>query len=206
MKKVMMILALVALGTTASADILIEPYLGYESGAQTAKFKSGATIGGIPVGGVSYGANTTNTVVGARLGYTFSALFWTAFDYSMGSGGKYKMDTAGTTEPEFTRDSLGLTFGFDFPILVRAWVGYNFTENLKNKYVGGDDSYKGTGTKVGVGFTGLPFVSINLEYIMRKYTEATGSAIFSTGVKLSDLYESYDHNTLMLSVSLPLEF
>src|SRR5690606_12288700 len=55
--------------------------------------------------------------------------------------------------------------GFEFPILFRVYAGYIFSANGETEDANGElDLNKGSGTKVGVGFTGLPFIDINFEY------------------------------------------
>ncbi|MNT19450.1 hypothetical protein D3C72_1547100 [compost metagenome] len=62
-----------------------------------------------------------------------------------------------------------------------------------------DGKAEGSGMKIGVGFTGLPFISINLEYIKDDFTKFNGES-------LDDSFDKFDSTAYLLSVSLPLTF
>ncbi len=176
MKKLLVIVAL-SLGFTSvsHANLLLEPYLGYEMGKTTS---SGTE------------SKTELVNLGGRIGWASPIMLWLALDVNLGMNGKVKPD--GSADQDATRNSYYAVAGLDFPILVRGWVGYGFTNELKLD----NGKYEGTGMKLGVGFTGLPFVSLNLEYLTDSYDKFDGASL-STKTELS----SY-----MLSVSLPLEF
>ena len=171
MKKLLVVCALVlGFGSVSQAGILLEPYLGYEMGKTD------------PGDGELNG-----TVLGARIAWTAPLIFWLGADIATSVSEEAKR-SLGTDDAK--RTVVGAVVGVDFPILVRAWLSYGFLNDLKV------DSAKleGTQTKVGVGFTGLPFVSLNLEYIKDAWDKSEGQSIDSKN-------EAY-----MLSVSLPLEF
>nr|WP_295905054.1 outer membrane beta-barrel protein [uncultured Bdellovibrio sp.] len=175
MKKLLLVFAL-ALGFTSvsHAGILIEPYLGYEMGKT--KNPDGKFDG---------------SQVGLRLAYAAPIFFWGGLDYTLGVSGTSKPDSLPNEDGK--RSTLYGVVGMDFPILLRAWVGYGFLDEMKFENSG---KAKGTSYKVGVGFTGLPFISLNLEYVNEKFTELEGVTI--PGDTKNDSY--------VLSVSLPLEF
>ena len=180
MRKVLLSCLLVLFaGSIAKADLLLEPYLGYEMGKGDAK--SGNDL------------ETQFTNMGARIGYSTPLMLWFALDVNLGMSGKLKPDSGSSSAAK--RTTYGVVAGLDFPILLRGWVGYGFTNEINDT----DNSakYKGTNTKVGVGFTGLPFVSLNVEYIKDDFKdyEISGN---TTNANL-------DHSSYMLSVSLPLE-
>ena len=174
MKKLLLVLALgLGFTSTSHADLLVEPYIGYEVG-------SGST-----------GSNDfkqTGTDLGLRLGYASPVMFWAALDYTMGSG-TWDPDTGSNSD--LKRTTLAGVLGVDLPILFRAWVGYGFTNEFKLD----SNTWKGKSTKFGVGFTGLPFVSVNLEIINDTFDDS------SSGSDPDAKNTSY-----LLSVSLPLEF
>ena len=89
----------------------------------------------------------------------------------------------------------GAFVGFEFPILVRVYAGYIFSAKGEVSTDFGKAKMEGAGTKVGVGFTGLPFVDINVEYRRGTYDD-----VKIGGVKSDDT----DFSSLMLGVSLPL--
>ena len=158
----------------AQADLLLEPYLGY-------------TIGNAESDGAKWDNN--NLVLGGRVGYS-ALVLQAGVDYSIASGAKFK-GKDGALDFEGDGSQLFAFVGGDFPLL-RAWAGYGLQNELKVK-----DGSKLTGSaiKVGAGFTGLPFLSINAEYITSTYDKADGNALNS----------NLKNNTVMLSVSAPFE-
>lgn len=123
---------------------------------------------------------------GARLGYQNLGLML-GLDYQKTDAIKYD-----SSSEKYDLSETGVFVGYNFPILVRAWLGYTF--KATNEGPGLDLS--GKGTKIGVGFTGLPFVSINLEFKKQEYDE-NGSTDLSPKIK---------GEMMLLSVSLPLTF
>ncbi|MEN0057500.1 MAG: outer membrane beta-barrel protein [Bdellovibrio sp.] len=181
MKKILVALAMVlSYASVSQAGWLIEPYLGYEMG----KTSSGNVDG-----------KTELVNLGGRFAYTLPVFFWVGLDANIGMSGKYKPDSG--SDEDVKRTTLGLVVGFDLPVLLRVWAAYGFSNELKF-----DDSVstkvKGNNMKLGVGFTGLPFVSLNLEYIKDDFKDVETS--------LGNGDADFDHDSLMLSVSLPLEF
>ncbi|MDC0980423.1 hypothetical protein OAQ84_01670, partial [Bdellovibrionales bacterium] len=90
---------------------------------------------------------------------------------------------------DITAKDLGVFAMFEFPILLRVWANYVFDATAA---VSGISDTTGTALKLGVGYTGLPFVSLNFEIVKRNYTERGSSTIDLT----SDTY--------FVSVGLPL--
>lgn len=103
------------------------------------------------------------------------------------------------TNNEFSANNLGVFVGYQFPILFRIYAAYMISgkiEGQNNTLELADMS----GTKIGLGFTGLPFVSINLE--MRKFTYDEASL---GGVVASTSYDGgYDNITLGVSFPFSL--
>lgn len=174
MKKIMVLFAIVmSFSSVSHAALLIEPYLGYEIG----KIKNDD-------------AKLNGTQLGARFGYHSPVMFWAALDYTMGMSAKWEMDSGASSDAK--RSTLYGVVGLDFPILLRGWVGVSLMDEMKLD----NDKLKGNATKVGFGFTGLPFVSLNFEYLTEKFTDANGATIDPTT----------ENSAYMLSVSMPLEF
>lgn len=201
MKLFSVLFALLLATGTAQAGVMIEPYLGYESGTQSAKFKSSY----LPSPNTDLGGVIGASALGARLGYNVLG-FWAALDYMAGSG-TVKYDTSTIKDSDLTRSTLGVTAGFDFPILIRAWAGYILKDDSTFKGSGTETTLSGGGYKLGVGFQGLPFISLNLEYLVRNFNSHKGSAQDAgAGYNFDQSYNEYRHNTYLLSVSLPLDF
>src|SRR5438445_4281870 len=150
MKKLLISLALIlGFSGVAHANIMIEPYLGYDMG----KFTD-------PDG------KTSGAVIGGRLAYKAPVMLWFGLDGAFETGGKFKPDSG--TDSDFKRTTFYGVVGVDLPILFRVWAGYGFSDEFKFD----SPSLKSTGNnfKLGLGFTGLPFVSLNVEYVKAKVT------------------------------------
>lgn len=164
------------LATTASAGFLVEPYLGYRVG----------DLESTPNGSIAY--DTSGHSIGARLGGTFT-MFMAGIDYSMGSLSA-DQTKGGSTDVDLDTTQLGIFAGIELPVLLRAWATYYVSANFENS--SNSNEWKGDGIGLGVGFTGLPFVSLNLEYKKMSYDEApTGRS-------------GYDGSEIQFGVSLPL--
>ncbi|MES2857126.1 MAG: hypothetical protein V4692_14755 [Bdellovibrionota bacterium] len=163
----------------AKAALLIEPYVGYGMGKA-----EGILMTNISSYNDSY--VTTATMFGGRVGIAIPLLF-VAADYSMMTGtaknGVLSYNISGTT--------IGAIAGVSIPFL-RVWAGYNFSKTFKEI-----TEAKGKGLRAGIGFTGLPFISINLEYMTTTY-EKSSLQTAATG----DANDSF----ALLSISLPMEF
>lgn len=169
MKKFVAIFAvLLGVSSISQAGILVEPYVGYEMGKTE-----------------NPDGKLEGTQAGLRLAWKSPVMLWLGVDGTFGVSGKAKPDNF--PETDVTRTTIYAVAGVDLPILLRGWVGYGFSDELK--FDSGTE--KGTSTKIGVGFTGLPFVSLNLEYVTEK--------IDSNNLDLKN-------NAYVLSVSLPLSF
>lgn len=190
-----LVLALVGLlmSVSASAGLLVEPYLGF-------RFGSGENSSS-PKTEYSY----NSPLLGGRLGYQFLGLM-AGLDYSTSLGNfSLTEKTSGVeTKGKYTSNTFGLFVGYDFPILLRAWATYYLSNTLKGDSGSVDgDKLKGGGYGLGVGFTGLPFISLNLELRQLTWDESFDN---TTGVntKLTGSSE-VDVTEVLLSVSLPLD-
>ncbi len=163
--------------TTANAGVLIEPYLGYLTG----KTEQGSTE--VDISGVNFGA---------RLGYKSFLGLMGGFDYMTA-----KLEDEANPKNDVTPSQLGVFVGFEFPILLRVYGVYGISNKTKYKDSNGSDTLEGGDhIKLGVGFTALPLVSINLEYIMASYDENDGQS-FSPELTMK---------TYGLSISAPFDF
>ncbi|MBC77930.1 MAG: hypothetical protein CME64_18130 [Halobacteriovoraceae bacterium] len=151
------------------AGFLIEPYAGYGTIATTTDVPSDDN------------ETEAGAFVGGRLGYSF-LLVSAGIDYNTGSAGDYD------------RTSTSAFVGVDLPILLRFYGKYTFSSDLENSDNDFDYDFK-SGYAVGVGFTGLPFVSLNLEAGAEKY-------------EVEVLGQDYDVDAanILATVSLPLDF
>lgn len=169
-KNSLLAVAVVVAATTfsgaARASLLIEPHVGYILGGNADY--NGADVS---YNGPDYGARLGGQWLGvmAGLDYTHSTF---AADFKT---------TAGSGELERKRDMIGIFAGYNFPILLRAWATYYFsakTSNTQTNSFGTNGNYtKGNATELGIGFTGLPFLSLNLSYRMSTHDENQAGSI-----------------------------
>lgn len=164
----------------SQAGVLLEPVLGYslhkheiDSDGESEEKGNGVSMGG-------------------RIGYQ-NLGFQLGIDYLRSSIG---MDDNDFKE-DLTTTEWAAFAGFEFPILARVYAGYIFSAQAESEVTGGN-KFKlsdGTGMKLGVGFTGLPFIDINVEYRKGTYSE----------VKLGSLKDSVDtdFSAFMIGISLP---
>lgn len=182
---------LFAFSITANAGFLIEPYLGYS-------ISSGED-------GMAPATKWEQTALffGARLGYQALG-FMGGLDFAHGMEAEIEETSGGTvTKVDVDQNTFGAFFGYNFPIMLRVWGAYYFSSVLgvqSGAGLGAD--IKGSGYGLGVGYTGLPFVALNLEYRRLTFDEAesvTGQTIKFTSE------EEQDFNQIMLSLSIPFD-
>ena len=177
-------LLLFLFSTDTKGSLLVDPYIGYLVNQSEQTVTIGASTG-------TADFTTTGTQMGARVGWQkLGLMLGGEFAYSptltqeltafLGS------ETSSGTETDYSGTYMGVFVGYDFPLLLRAWATYFF--NVTYSPDGSGDDLDASGTSLGVGFTGLPFVSLNAEYRTISYDN---SAI-------------EDAQELFFSVSLPI--
>lgn len=179
MKKFLAVFGFSALMVSASVSqaIYIEPYLGIY-GVGTQKMTTPAA---------SEGDLTGSMGLGLRLGYSFMG-FSVGADFDTGNIDS-KAASGVTTKIKTT--NLGIFANFDVPVLpVRAYATYILDAKATPE---GSVDQKGKGFKIGAGFTGLPFVALNIDYYLIKY-DNIGGVTADNDVKFA-----------VFSVSLPLD-
>lgn len=167
---------------TARADILIEPVIGYNFGTKIEIGEGSDTDSYSGGSGPSFGGRLGYTQLGFQLGldYLSSSIDMDDKDFDK------NIDTS----------EWAAFVGFEFPIMLRVYAGYIFsatgeTEASDIKV----EMSKGSGYKAGLGFTGLPFVDINIEYRAGTFDE-----IEYAGTESDD---TADYKSIMLGLSLP---
>lgn len=203
-----LLLLLLLLPQLAWAGFHVEPYLGYSFGESLSQ-KRGAQ---------EFEWDSSYVDLGARLGYGMLGLSF-GLDYNMTPGTRTFDQTApstGTGLNEWTGSNMGVFVAYELPILLRVWGSYYFNSKLEldtdkdndgTNEVG--DEYSGSGMELGVGFTGLPFVSINLQYRMNSYDEfknvSAGTTVNYPNTVAGSTTEELKTNSILLSVSVPLD-
>lgn len=200
-KKSNLLLAMVAFFgwvSAAQAILYVEPYVGYRLNATEVNTSAGTAA-----------YSWDGVGMGARLGGSF-LMFAAGLQYEMGSY-EESLDeaiggvAAGSTNTEYDTTNLGAFVAFTGLPLINVWGTYFFSSELE--YSASSDAtdigstINGSGYGVGAGFTGLPFLSINLDYRMYAYDEATNAA----GVTQT-LTNEYESSEIMLSISSPWDF
>ncbi len=166
-----------ALSSSISQAVYIEPYLGM------------IVSGTMKTVGSTTESDLKGNGMGLKLGWNFAGLA-VGVDYSMGS---MEEDASGvTTDSKFT--NLGAFADFDFPVVpIHIYGAYILKSTIDPD--NSTTNVLGKGMKLGAGFTGLPFVAINLDYSTLKYDETDPASAGSFEINA---------NVVMLSVSLPL--
>lgn len=174
-----LILGLALMFNTASASLLIEPHLAYN-------------LSGSGSGWNNHEYDYNGPQFGARLGYQGLGLM-TGLDYTRSSYDQKDKSLGVTVTESMTRNELGIFVGYNFPIMLRAWGTYYFTNTSENA---AGAEYSGNTKELGVGFTALPLLSINLMYRMVTFDE----------VNSISLNDDINISEISLGVSLPLTF
>lgn len=165
------------------AGVLIEPVVGYN----LAKFQ-------VNTAGFSE-ESATGPAIGGRIGYQNLGL-QLGLDYLRSTlnvdDNNYKED--------LTLNEFGGFVGFEFPILLRVYAGYIFSatgEGVVDFGSGRQDLElkSGSGMKLGLGFTGLPFIDINFEYRSGTFDEYQ--------IGSSKTNDTTDYRSFMIGLSLP---
>lgn len=194
MKRLVTTLAmLVGFSGVANAGILLEPYVGYESGSL------------IFIDATDVQSKFTNTALdaGLRLGFR-SGGFWLAAEGMASTGGKSKPEVG--PDMAFSGTTLFASMGYDFSTRVRLMAGYGFQDSLTVKDDTGPDTtyFGGMAAKVGLGFYILPHAALNVEYVMRDYKKVkvndTEQTITDAGGK------SMKSSAVLVTLSFPVTF
>ena len=140
-----LILGLFLTISTASASLLVEPHLGYNLGS------SGD--------GESYNGGQ----FGMRLGYQQLGLM-AGLDFTRSNFDQKSSGASGAATYKMERNEWGVFVGYNFPILLRAWGAYYFSN--KTEITNANVELSGNTKELGLGFTALPFLSLNFMYRM----------------------------------------
>jgi len=190
--------------TNAFAGLWVEPLMGYrKSTGEFTVSNTGSSFDG------TYEIDISGPEFGLKLGYAFPIALVVGLDYRIGS---YEDEqTSGpralvpATDNEY--NSLGIFLGVTTVPLFNFWINYKFdfeTETTSGDEIGGTNS--GDGFGAGVGFTGLPFVSINLEYNMYTLDEQFDAQTGVTEQLPSNTQSEQDIQEITISVSVPFDF
>lgn len=170
MKKLLLPLIVLTISLNTHAGFLIDPYIGAGNFTGVLDLDAGSDPDDI---------EESLTAVGSRLGYSF-LLLSAGLDYQM------------LTIDGENQTNMSAFVGVDLPILLRFWGEYFFSSEADDVEDTEIDFVDGYG--LGVGFTGLPFVSLNLEAQFLNYEGDISNVDFD-----------YQTVAYIFSVSLPLD-
>ncbi len=184
----LLIILFFAISQTAQASVLIEPLVGYNFSSK-AKIDDDDNQNAYSGAGGAFGGRLGYQKLGFQLGvdYLHSSLDMDDKDF----------------DKNLTLNEWGGFVGFEFPILLRVYAGYIFSASGTSKFKDKNDDIQeldlksGSGTKFGIGFTGLPFLVINLEYRAGSVNE----------YKLGDTNYDDDkitYSSYLMSLSIPI--
>lgn len=180
----------------ASAAGLFEPSLGY---AIHSKEK---------VSGPGFETESSGnpTVLGVNLGFRYFGImgglsykhnFKTDYDFELNGQGGFE-------DEKLKRRDIGVFAGYNFPAAFRVWGSYYF-DTRREQTTGSDAGSKVLGSSwgLGLGFTGLPVVNLNLEYIKTSFDEQEDPR-----GRREDIDSRVDAkmSQIILSVSIPFHF
>lgn len=183
-KLLITLVSFLSITSSAYAGVLVDPYVGYSFGSSSYDTKK-------------YDYNTAQ--FGARLGYQQFG-FMAGLDYSLSGTTtlNVKHQAGNTTKYDITKHQFGLFVGYQLPVMFRFWGTYFLDASMKDK-LNPPTTNSGKGYALGLGFTGLPFVSLNLEYRSFTYVDETQSGVTS---KLNP--PDWKMKEIFLSISVPL--
>jgi len=162
------------------AGLLIEPVYGFSSGDLVSK-----------PSGSKDSWPFTGTGLGGRVGFQYGRL-QLGLDYlnsNLVFENKDWEDTKLSTWSGF--------LGYKFRRLLRFYAGYTFSASGEAYYQDQKITFlDGTGSKFGIGFTGIPFININFEYSQGAFSDAEDGGV---EVGYGPTYQSY-----LFSLSIPI--
>lgn len=144
---------------------------------------------------------------GTRLGFQMMGLMG-GLSLKQHMKTKYEFEVGNNTfKEDYSKRDLGIFLGYNLPVMLRLWGGYYFSSTWTSKAddLEADDNekYKGSAIAFGLGYTGFPLISINLELVRSSFDKVESK----DGTEF-DYPDSIDHKStdILLSVSLPLHF
>ncbi len=206
MNKLILVLTMTVLAVSvqSKADLLLEPYVGYEAG----------TLKTTPIGtSDDMSGKTTMINLGARIGFRIPGGFWIAGDAAIGTSGTYVINDASAMatvgDGKTKRTAYGLATGFDFPMGFRLYAGYDFANNWTTDHSKISTlniaTKGGTSYKLGLGYKFVPKFALNIEYYM--YQPKTGDfnsgGILNSG-DISTAYSKWEESGYRFVASFPL--
>lgn len=183
--KVALGIFLTLISTSAFSSYLIEPHFGLNlNGSANATIKS-----------INHNYDYNGTQYGLKLGMQNFGLMG-GIDFNRSSFNLDDKTISGTVASSYKRNEWGLFIGYNFPLFLRFWGSYFFANTAKKS---NGDEFSGTSKEFGLGFTSLPFVSLNLIFRLVDYSK---QKISNVSEKLN---EKINNTEIVLGLSLPFD-
>ena len=193
---------LVFLGKVAFAGVLIEPYVGY-SLAGKIEDKTPGSESKLDYSGLNLGGRLGAQYLGLMGGFAYDHGSYTAKVTGPADTVASLDAIGGGLESKWSANSYGAFVGYNFPILLRVWGTYFFKSDWKSTEAKGgfskDDKYVGSAYELGLGYTALPFLSLNLQYRVTSFDELQ----YADGSPTDKLTDN-KAKSFMIGVSLPI--
>lgn len=184
--KLASIIIISAATSLAHAGFHFEPYLGF---AVDGEWDSGGTKDDVSM-----------TEFGLKMGYQAPSGFQVGGDIQLGAG-TYDGLGVGGADMKAGAAAFGLYLGYQSPMGLRGYAHYLFASALAFDDTD-DTAFSGDGFKLGVGYSVLPWLALNLEYHVMKYDEGKNNLV-SDFVSMSP---EHKNNFIFVNVSFPFNF
>ena len=177
---------------SAKAGFMVEPYLG-------TLLNSDVTANDC---NNNCKSDVSGNVFGAKAGFKSLGLS-VGLDYQMTSGTSQN-EASGSDELDIAISEYGIHVGYDFPILFRVYATYWLNSEINSSNGPNYDVTfkKASGYTLGVGYSFLPMVALNLEIKNLHYSEYDYD--FGAGGRGSGFDADNDLSIMALKVSIPL--
>ena len=148
MKRLLPIILLMLLASPLHAGLKFNPKLGYN----LLKFDN--TSSKQDMNGAGFGVG---------VGYSFVG-FYSMLEYET-----IPVSSDNTSVDGESLNNIGIVLGYEFPILLNVWLNYVVNSEINN--------IKGSGTKIGFGYSIAPMIQLYVEIFDLKYDELGGVSL-----------------------------
>lgn len=198
------VVVLIFIGKAALASVLVEPYIGYSLGG-TSEVKNSTGTTDTDYSGMNIGGRLGAQYLGLMGGLAYDHGSFTSKVTGPASTVSSLNSNGDGLESKWSANSYGVFVGYNLPILFRVWGTYFLSSKWKATETKGgfdkNDEVSASAYELGLGYTALPFLSLNAQYRVYNLDEtkyADGSATENNSGSTS--------KSFILSVSLPINF
>lgn len=181
--KLIFIILISATASFAHAGFHLEPYLGY---ALKGEWEQGSSKDDISM-----------RTFGVKLGYQAPTGFQVGGDIQLGAG---TYDNISPLDTDAGTASFGAYIGYQSDMGLRGYAHYHFVSAVAFDTTN-DPAYGGNGFKLGVGYSVISWLAINVEYHMMTYSEYKDDLTTD-----ADLDPKQKDNFVFVTVSFPFNF